>query len=408
MITYTYHARDEQGRMVKGVLEAESQPALADRLRTMGYLVTKIEERTFSLPNLGNISFGRKVSEETLLFTSLQLANLVEAGIPLITCLKTIASQTAHPGLRGAFEAVAREVEGGASLSQALTHQSDFFPKLMVSLCAVGEASGHLDTVLNRFANFVEKDLALRRQVQGALLYPALLLIASAMLVLFVVTFVVPQFAALFLKAGISLPLPTQILQAIGEGIRSFWWALGMMGLLLVMGAGAILKIPKVRFYVDAALLHFPVLGNLIHETLVARFARTLGTLVGSGIPILSALETAQGVVGNQVIAEEVTRVRSAVERGERVAATLSVGTVFHPDAIQMIKIGEETGRLDQMLEKIADFYELRVNFHVRQMTTLLEPILLAIMGGVVAFIMASLLLPMFDMVKTLKHGGMR
>ena len=408
MPTFTYQARDDHGRLVKGILDAESQISLADRLRKMGYLVTRMEELTAGLQEAWNFRLGGGVPQETLLLNTIQLANLVEAGVPLTSSLHTVAEQTANGSLREALESVTKEVEGGSTFSQALSHHPLVFPKLMVSLTAVGEASGHLDTVLIRYANFLEKDLDLKRTVQGALLYPVILVMAATILILFLVTFVVPQFAGLFVKAGVPLPLPTQILMLIGQTVRTRWWALALGGACTMIGTGLSSKIPSVRLAMDELILKLPVLGAVIHLTIVARFARTFATLISSGVPIIAALETARGVVENRVIGQEIKRVRAAVEQGERMAASLSVGKVFHPDAIQMVRVGEESGRLDVMLGKIADFYELRVNYGLKQMMTLLEPLLLICMGGVVAFIMASLLLPMFDMVKVLQRGGFR
>lgn len=408
MSTFTYQARDESGRLVKGVLEAESPVSLAECLRKMGYVVTRMERAPAGWKGLSSLSFGRRVAEEPLLLAAIQLSNLVEAGVPLVSSLHTVASQITHRSLKEALEAVAKEVEAGVSFSQALSHHPTIFPKLMTSMVAVGEASGQLDTVLTRFATFVEKDLALRRTVQEALTYPILLFIAAILLVLFVVTFVVPQFSAMFDKAGISLPLPTQILRAAGEAIRTRWLLLLLFAAAATAGVSAALQMPRIRLKRDAAALKLPGIGPVVHQTVVARFARTLGTLVAAGLPILSALETVEAVVENQVIAQEIKRVRTTVERGERIATTLSVGKVFDPDAIQMIRVGEESGRLDVMLERIAEFYERRVTFALKQMTTLLEPILLVGMGGIVAGIMISLLLPMFDLVKVLQKGGIR
>ncbi len=408
MPTFTYNARDESGRLIKGVLEAESKVVVADRLRTMGYLVTRMEEMGAATIQLPDVLFRPSASQEEILLMAIQLSNLVEAGIPLLSALQGIATQTGQGPLREALEAVVREVEGGNTLSAGLSHHPGVFPKLMPSLAAVGEASGKLDLVLNRFAGLIEKEMTLKRTVQGALLYPVFLFATSLSLVLFVVTFVVPQFAALFAKAGIPLPVPTQMMFAVGMSIRTHWILL-LFGLAAgLMGLGMLPRLPAVRARLDRVLLKLPLVGPILHQTYVARFSRTLGTLVGAGLPILKALETTEGTIGNQVILKEVQRVRMAVERGERMAATLSTGSVFYPDAIQMIAVGEESGRLDGMLEKVADFYELRVNYSVKKMTTLLEPILLVVMGGIVALIMASLLLPLFDMVKVLQKGGMR
>jgi len=406
--TYTYAARDESGRLVRGVLEAESQVALAERLRRMGYLVTRMEQTAAGSQRLPGIPWGAGVSQESLLMAAVQLANVVGAGVPLVSSLRTIASQTPHRLLREALEAVARAIDGGETFSQALRRHAAVFPPLMISMVAVGEASGTLDTVLSRFATLVEKDLALRRAVQGSLTYPALLLLAATGLILFVVSFVVPQFASLFARVGVPLPLPTRWLSAVGNAITTSWWAFGLVGVAGVAGVTMASRLPRVRLAIDRGVLRLPAVGPVVHQTLVARFARMLATLVGAGLPILTALETAEGVVGNQVMVQEVRRVRSAVERGERIAETLAVGKVLAPDAIQMIRVGEESGRLETMLERIADFYELRVTYRLKQMTTLLEPIVLVGMGGLVALIMASLLLPMFDMVKVVQRGGLR
>ena len=408
MPLFAYQARDEAGRLVKGLLEAESKVALADRLRKMGYLVTRMEEGAATFTGFSNIRFGRLVSQEQLLMTVVQLANLVEAGIALVSCLASITSQLGPGALREALEMVARDVEAGRPFSEALSRYPRVFPALMVRMVAVGEGTGELDTVLSRFAGFLERDLSLRRTVQGALTYPVLLLGLSTLLLLFVVTFVVPQFAILFAKAGLSLPAPTLFISGLGQAIRTRWWLFGFLGAAAFLGFGLVARVPAVRYQIHRGLLRLPVVGMIIHQTLVARFSRSLATLVASGIPILGALEMAGGVVGNQVFVQELNRVRSAVERGERIATTLSVGKVFRPDVVQMIRAGEESGRLDAMLDKIADFYDLRINFSLKQLTTLLEPILLIGMGGVIALIMSSLLLPMFDLVKVLQHGGLR
>ena len=407
MPTFAYQARDESGRLVKGLLEAESKILLADRLRKMGYLVTRMEEGS-SFPDIRRVRWGRLVSPEEFLLVVVELANLVEAGIPLVSALRSISSQCRSVALKEALEAAAGEIEGGKSFSQALAQRPKIFPKLMVDMVSVGEMSGKLDIVLQRMAVFVEKDLSLRKTVQGALTYPFFLLLSSALLVIFVVSFVVPQFTALFLKAGLTLPAPTLLVSKVGEGIRAHGWLLAFLASASFAGFGWALRRPSLRRKMDAILLGLPGAGRVLRQTLVSRVARSLATLVGSGVPILSGLELVAGVAGNDVITRELLRARSAVERGEKISEALSTGKVFQPDVIQMIRAGEDSGRLDIMLDKVADFYDLRVSFVLKQMMTLLEPVLLVVMGVVVAFIMASLLLPMFDLVKVLQKGGIR
>lgn len=408
MATFSYQARNEVGRLIKGMLEADSQIVLAERLRRMGYLVTRMEEARAGFHRWEQIRFGRAVQEEELLLACVQLANLVEAGLPLVTALRTVTVQAGSAALRKAIETMALEIEAGSRFSEALGRQGDVFPRLMVSMAAVGESSGKLDLVLTRFANLLERDLALKRAVQAALTYPAFLLVMSTGLVLFMVAFVVPQFAVLYAKAGLVLPVPTRVLSVLGATLRYRWGWLVLGGLLLVLGAGGAARRPWIRRWIDFLLWRMPAIGPVIQHSGMVRFARNLATLVGSGVPILAALDAAKGVVANRVLAEELERVRTAVERGERIAAALASGKVFPPDLVQMVRVGEETGRLDTMLDKVADFYDLRLGFFLKQMGTLLEPILLAAMGAVVAFVMASLLLPMFDLVHVLQKGGFR
>ena len=408
MTTYTYHARDEAGRLIQGVLEAESKGVLADRLKKMGYLVTRMEEGMPALQGIRNIRFGSPVSREEFLLVCVELANLVEAGIPLISSVNSVVEQCRPGLLKEALAAAAKDVEAGISFSEALASRPRIFPKLLASMVSVGEVSGRLDVVLQRFAVFYEKDFTLRKTVQAALTYPVFLMVMSLLMILFVVSFVVPQFESLFLRAGLSLPVPTRIVAGAGNLIRSHGWEVVFLASAGVAGAGWMLRRPPVRRRMDAWLLRVPVLGRVVEQVLVARLARCLSTMIGSGIPILGALETAAGVAGNSTVSQELTRARAAVERGEKISMALSVGRVFRPDVIQMLKAGEDSGRLDVMLDKTADFYDLRVGFALKQLTTLLEPILLVCMGVVVAFIMASLLLPMFDLVKVMQRGGIR
>ena len=408
MPTFTYQARDASGRLVKGILEADSQAALADRLRRMGYLLTRVEEGAGRLIQWGRLEIGRLVSPEQLLLAVFQLGNLVEAGVPVMAALHAVGAQLRPGALRQAVLDAAARIEAGKSFSEALRSHPRIFPELMVSMARVGEASGKLDQALIRYADFLERDLSLQRAVSGSLTYPCLVLAAGTLLVLFVVAFVVPQFASLFAKAGLLLPLPTRILAAVGGAIRTGGWLLLLLGAAGGVGLQAAFQVPAVRGRVDGWLLRIPALGPILHQAAVARFARGLATLTAGGVPVLTALDVAKGVVRNRVIVGEVERVRSAVERGERIADTLSVGKVFHPDVIQMVRVGEESGRLDVMLEKAADFYDRKVQFALKQFVTLLEPALLIVLGGLVAFIMASLLLPMFDMVKVLQRGGIR
>ncbi len=409
MPTFAYQARDEAGRLVKGFQEAESQTLLLQQLRKAGYLITRLEEKTQQSTSwLPDLQFGKRVDGQDLLMAILQLANLVEAGLPLLTALNTVCEQWADGPLKEALSAVVRDIESGEKFSQALKKHPHIFPKLMVSMVMVGEQTGKLDLVLMRFSSFLERDMAERRALQSALSYPILLFCASIVLVLFVVTFVVPQFSELFVKAGVRMPAPTLFLCGVGKSIRQYWWLMILSVPAAGVGVPLLMRRPDVRAFCDRWILKVPIFGKVIYQTVILRFARSLATLVASGISILSALDTAREMVDNQMIEAELKRVRSAVERGEKLSAALAAGKIFHPDVVQMVKAGEESGRMDAMLDKVADFYEMRVNFSLKQMVTFLEPLLLMGMGGIVVLIMASLILPMFDMVKVLQNGGLR
>jgi len=405
MPTFTYRARDEAGKTVKGILEAPSREEVAARLHKMGYLVTRVEKGLSSEFNLE--SFGdrfQRVKTEDIVMFNFQLANMIGSGLPLLLSLKILKTQTESATLKRILERVTREVEGGMSFSEALTLHPRAFSKLFINMVKAGEATGHLDAVLNRYALYAEYQEDLRQKIQGALFYPGILVVAGVTVILFVVSFVVPQFTAIFAKAHVPLPLPTRILSLVGRGIKQYWFLL----LFAVVALGAALKgihrMETGRLTIDRFLLTLPVIGPLLRKVAISRFARTLATLVESGVPMLESLEIVEEVVGNQVLGRAIRKARKNVEGGEKLAEPLKVSGEFPLDAAQMIAVGEETGDLGGMLNKISDFYDRSVGYSVKKLTTLIEPVCLVVMGGVVAFIMASMLLPIFDMVKTIHH----
>jgi type IV pilus assembly protein PilC len=268
-----------------------------------------------------------------------------------------------------------------------------------------GEASGKLDMILSRYAAYTEQQLELRQKITGALFYPFLLVLAGIGVTLFIVTTIIPQFAAIFLKVGIQLPLPTFVLYQVGMGIKQFWHSLILLGIILYTAFGYYISTPFGRLQWDRLILQSPLFGPLFRKVAIARFSRTFGMLVESGVPILQSLDIVREVIGNEVLARVVENTHNAVEKGERISEPLKISGDFPYDMIQMVAIGEETGHLDQMLEKVADFYERSVGHAVKKLTTLIEPLLLVVLGGLVGLIMASLLLPMFDMMKMLRLG---
>lgn len=404
MPNYIYKARDTMGKAVRGTMEATNKTELIDKLRKMGYMTTQISQER---PGVNVESFFDKikpVSTEHMLMFYVQFSNMINAGIPILTCLETLSDQIENKKLKDAVGSIARSVEGGEGLSKAFGAQSQVFPKLFANMVKAGEASGKLDIVSARFAEYFEHQEELRQKIRGALFYPMILLAAGVAVTLFIVTFVIPQFATIFTKTGITLPLPTLILFKVGISIKRFWY----LGILAFIGCSFAAKFyvntESGRLKFDRLKLKMPLIGSLHRRAAVASFSRTLGTLTASGVPILESLDITKTVVGNEILARVINNARNSVERGEKISDPLKVSGEFPPDAVQMIAVGEETGNIDVMLNKVADFYDMSVGYAIKRLTTLIEPLFLVVMGSLVGFIMLSILLPMFDMIKILRH----
>ncbi|MFH0764416.1 MAG: type II secretion system F family protein [Candidatus Omnitrophota bacterium] len=404
MSLYNYKARDAAGKVVKGAMEAPGKTDLIDKLNKMGYMTTSVTEVVPGIKLESIFDKVRWVSTDDMLVFYVQLSNMISAGISILTSLDTIAKQIENKTLKEAVGDVARQVEAGSNLSQAFASRLDVFNPLFVNMIKAGEASGHLDTVLMRYALFFERQEDLKEKVKGALLYPMILLCAGIAVSLFIVTFVIPQFAELYIKAGVRLPVPTLIVYKAGLAIKHYWYALIVIIAIIAAAIKYFLKIPKGILFMDTLKLRVSIIGPLHRKVAISRFARTLATLLGGGVPILEALDITKGIVGNVVLARVIETVSKYVEKGEQMAEPLRVSGEFPSDVVQMISAGEEMGNLDGMLNKVADFYDMTVGYAVKKLTTIIEPVFLVIMGVMVGTIMASMLMPIFDMVKTLKH----
>ncbi len=405
MPRYSYTARDERGRAVNGTMLASTPEALADQLKQMGHLVTgarAVSERDARvqawLARLTRIRY-----DDVVLF-NVQLAKMVQVGIPLVSALDTLAQQTEQARLRGIIAEVAKQVEGGSSFSEALTRHPAAFSPLYVSMIRAGEASGKLDEILHRLAVFGQQQAELRQQLVTALTYPCLLFVVSVLVCGFLVTGIIPKFMHMFLEAGVTLPLPTLLLYRLSDILRHQWMWLLLASVALGAALRYAVRTPGGRRLVDARLLRLPVIGPLVNKVALCRFARTLETLVSSGVPILESLSIVEQTAGNVVIGEVVHGVHASVRRGGSLSEPLKAGHIFPPMAVQMISAGEASGTLDHMLGQIAEHYELLVKHGVVRVTAFIEPLFLMVMGGMVAFIMASVLLPMFRLVNVIRH----
>ena len=404
MATFVWKGRTLGGENQSGELEAVKQEEAIELLRKRKILVTSLRPKGggFQLPKFGG---GSGVSTKDLAIFTRQFATMISAGLPLVQCLDILAKQSSKPSFGRVIGEVTREVEAGSTLSDGLGKHKNVFDELFRNMVAAGEAGGVLDEILMRLAAYIEKAEALKRKVQGAMVYPAVVFSVAIGATCFMLIFIIPTFAKMFQDFGGALPLPTQIVLTLSNILKAYWW----VGVAGGIGGGILFK----RYYatdqgkrvVDGAMLKVPVLGDVLLKGAVARFTRTLGTLIASGVPILAGLEITARTAGNKVIAEAIMTARASIREGETVAAPLKTSGVFPPMVVQMISVGEQTGALDEMLTKIAVFYEAEVDTAVDTMTSVIEPIMIVLMGGIVGGMVVAMYLPMFKLISVVSGG---
>jgi type IV pilus assembly protein PilC len=328
---------------------------------------------------------------------------MINSGLPLVQALTILAEQTDNKALAEVTRKVVFDVESGNTVADALSKHPRAFTNLYVNMVAAGEAGGILDTILLRLATFLEKNDALVRKVKGAMIYPAVIMSVAAIAVVVLLIFVIPVFAGMFASAGQALPLPTRIVIGASGFLRSYWW---IIGAIIITGGYSFNKYYATqpgKLVVDRAMLHFPVLGDVLRKSAVSRFTRTLGTLISSGVSILEGLEITAKTAGNRVIQDAIMQSRSSIAGGDTIAQPLQKSKVFPPMVISMIAVGEQTGGLDEMLSKIADFYDEEVDAAVSNLLSLLEPIMIVFLGVVVGGMVVAMYLPIFDMVNAVQ-----
>ncbi len=399
--TYAYKVRDKEGKVVAGTLEADSQALVANRLRQMGYVPITIDRQDGAgLKTEVKIpGFGGKVKLTDVAVFSRQFATMINAGLSLIRALHILEEQSENKKLAETVKTVRLDVEKGASLSQAMGRHPKVFNRLFVAMVKSGEIGGVLDMVLVQLADIIEKQVELKRKIKSAMTYPVavfglVLLIVTAMLL-----FVVPTFQVLYEDLGGQLPLPTRLLIGISTILKKFTPFIVVFDVLAVVAFRKWIQSDKGRAKWDRVKLKVPVFGKLVHKTAITRFARTLAVLMRSGVPILEALEITSETVNNTVVAAAVKDVQTAVKQGESIAGPLSRHTIFPPMVVQMLAVGEETGNVDEMLEKVADFYDAEIEAIVDALTSLLEPLLIVVMGGAVGGMVVALYMPMFQII---------
>jgi type II secretory pathway component PulF len=406
MPIFSYKARDRQGAMITGTLEGSDRATIETNLDRMGLIPINVSQTkgppSFRLADIGSI-FQQVTSQDLIVF-SRQLATLFAAGIPLTRALSTLESQAANPKFKGVVKNIRDDIEGGSTLANAFSKHPKVFSELYVGMVEAGEAGGILESVLERLAFMLEKTSENRAKVRSATLYPKIVIGAIILATAFLLWFVVPKFAQLYANFNVPLPLPTRMLIAISNFFQSFWY----MVLITIIAVYVVVKFYKStesgRYNWDRLSLRIPVFGPLVLKSIMSRFARTLGSLYKSGLPIIQSLDIVSRAVENTVITKAIKTIEVDVRAGKDISEPMTDTRLFPPMVIQMVAVGEETGALDEMLEKVAQYYDQEVDSAIRNLTTTLEPILLAFIFGMVLFLALAIFLPMWDLVSLVRR----
>lgn len=398
MATFAYTVRDKAGKVAKGKLEGESKEAVQAKLTQMGYIILDLDQQG-GVAALSNITFGTGVKTKDVTIFARQFSTMINAGLSLTKCLSILGAQTENAYLRDIIGQLAKDVEAGQSLSDSLARHPKVFPPIFVNMVRAGETGGVLDDVLNRVADHFESEQTLKGKIKSAMTYPVAMGVMVLLILVAMMLFVVPTFEKMFADMGGKLPFMTQALVDLSKFVA------GIGGIVTVVVAVAAVftfkwwsKGPGMLIW-DSAKLRMPVFGQLTQKIALAKFTRTFGTLISAGVPILAALDIVADTAGNEMVAQAVKKARSAIKEGETIAKPLSESKVFPSMLVQMIAVGEETGALDAMLNKIADFYDEEVSASVDGITSLIEPLMMATLGVVVGGMVVALYLPMFQVI---------
>jgi type IV pilus assembly protein PilC len=400
MPTFAYSGRTRAGQNVTGERVADTMDAAVAALRREQIMVTRIDQAKVKAAAAKKAAKGGvNVPSKNLAIFTRQFSVMIDAGLPLVQCLEILGKQEPHKGFSGVILKTREDVEAGAALADAMKKHQKTFDSLFCNMIAAGEAGGILDTILKRLAVYIEKSVKLKGEVKSAMIYPVAVIVIATIVVGAILWKVIPTFAVLFAGLGAELPMPTKVVIALSNGLVAYGWiliiALGLAG----WGIKTYYGTERGRRVLDAFLLKTPILGNILRKVAVARFCRTLSTLMASGVPILDGLDITARTAGNAVIEDAIQVTRSSIERGETISAPLRETGVFPSMVVQMINVGETTGALDAMLSKIADFYEEEVDTAVAGLLTLMEPVMIAILGVVVGGIVIAMYLPIFDLI---------
>ncbi|MFH1626401.1 MAG: type II secretion system inner membrane protein GspF [Pseudomonadota bacterium] len=403
MPVFEYRAFDSDGKRVKGIIDADSSRVARLKLRTTGIFPVEIWEDTrakIPLPSreLKLSWIFRRIKAQEVTTMTRQLSTLIGAGLPLVASLTALINQVDNPSLKKIITQVREDVTKGSPLADAMACHPHVFPALYVNMVRAAEASGTLETILSRLADFSENQVRLRNRIWAALAYPVLMVFIGGGVLAFLVTFVMPTISKIFSEMHQALPLPTIVLISVSGFMRGFWWVIVLSIILFALGMNTYIRTKSGRLLYDRLKLKVPPFGSLVKKTALARFSRTLGMLLKSGIPLLLSLDIVKNVVGNRILSQAIESARENVREGEDIAGPLGRSRVFPPLVIHMISAGEKSGELEDMLMRVADSYDNEVETTVSTMTSVLEPVLILLMGLIVGFIVLATLLPILEM----------
>lgn len=398
--TYFYKAKDRAGQLLSGSILADNETAVAMYIRGKGCFVLQIKEQSSPNGLLGSLHDSlHPVNSKDLAVICRLFATMIGAGVSLIAALNVLIEQTSSSRLKAAMQSVYKKVNEGETFSKALAEHPQVFPEIMVNMMEAGEVGGVLDVVLDRLAIHFEKEHKLNEKIKSAMTYPIMVICMAILAVGFIITFVLPTFMDMFATMNVEIPWTTKMLLALSGFLSAYWLILLIAVGALLIGVRVALTKPGIRMIFDQTLLILPMIGSLARKVAIARFSRTFSTLIQGGVPIITALEVVKKTMGNLCMIDALTQSQESVKEGIGLAATLGSSKIFSPMVVQMVAIGEESGTIDKMLEKVADFYESDVDDMVNRLSSVIEPFIVGILGVVIGFIVVSVVAPLFDVI---------
>lgn len=403
MATFVYKVRDRSGKVFTGTMEGDNRSSVVSRLREMDYFITSIQEKKKSLLFSTQITLFQRINLKDLTIFYRQFATMVNAGLTLINSLDILIEQVENKALSNIIKVVKSDVEAGSTLADAMAKYPNVFSELYISMIRAGEVGGVLDEILNKIADLMEKEYALRQKVKSAMSYPTFVIGAAVIMAIFMLTFILPQFVGVFAQFGGKLPALTQFFVTLTILFNKFWYIFFIIFAALIFAFFSYIKTPSGKLNFDKFKLNAPIIGEINRKSAIARFTRILGTLIKSGVPILEALQVSSNAIGNLVISGAVLSAKTKIKEGQSISGPLAASGVFPPMVTQMIMVGEESGELEEMLINVAKFYDEEVDRSVEKLTAVIEPLMMVVIGLTIGTMIIAMYLPIFNMVNLIK-----